>query len=594
MKLPVALVLLAAVLPSTTAFHLGSGHQKFYDIERRNDKGSTSLDKRTSCENSASNRACWGNYSIDDDWYTTIPDTGVTREYWLVAQNTTLAPDGYERYTMNFNGSIPGPTISADWGDNVIVHVTNNLQNNGTALHMHGIRQQNNTQYDGVPGATQCPIAPGATFTYKFRATQYGTTWYHSHYSLQYSDGLLGAIIIDGPASANYDVDLGPMLISDWFHESVASLWDYARIGIPPVAENGLINGTNTFDCSDSNSSACLGTGVRNEIVVEKNTTYRLRLINTAIEGYIRFKIDGHSFSVIAMDLVPIVPYDTDSIVIANGERYDIVFTANATDDNYWLRAIYNSDCGTYNAYDANIKGIVRYNASSTDDPTTTTQNYTAQCYDEDYSNLVPYVSQTVGSAATEFSTELNYTYNDDIWRWTINSSSLIVNWSEPTIVQFYEADGAADLSWSTDANVWEIPNASEWVYFILHDESTSDLGHPMHLHGHDFFILDSGNGTFDESTLSSLNLINPPRRDTAVLPGDGYLVIAFRINNPGAWLMHCHIAWHASEGMGIQFLEQADILLDTLDNYDQIETGCKSWDEYALPGITTQDDAGI
>lgn len=86
------------------------------------------------------------------------------------------------------------------------------------------------------------------------------------------------------------------MLISDWFHESVASLWDYARIGIPPVAENGLINGTNTFDCSDSESSVCLGTGVRNEIVVEKNTTYRLRLINTAIEGYIRFKIDGHSF----------------------------------------------------------------------------------------------------------------------------------------------------------------------------------------------------------------------------------------------------------------------------------------------------------
>lgn len=45
------------------------------------------------CENTASSRTCWGDYSIEDDWYVTTPDTGVTREYWLVAQNTTLAPD---------------------------------------------------------------------------------------------------------------------------------------------------------------------------------------------------------------------------------------------------------------------------------------------------------------------------------------------------------------------------------------------------------------------------------------------------------------------------------------------------------------------
>jgi len=98
------------------------------------------------------------------------------------------------------------------------------------------------------------------------------------------------------------------------------------------------------------------------------------------------------------MDLIPIIPYDTDSIVIANGQRYDIVVTANATSDNYWLRAFYNSDCGTYNEYDANVKGIIRYDPTSTTNPTSTSQNYTAQCYDEDYSNLIPYVSQTVGN----------------------------------------------------------------------------------------------------------------------------------------------------------------------------------------------------
>jgi FtsP/CotA-like multicopper oxidase with cupredoxin domain len=64
--------------------------------------------------------------------------------------NITLAPDGYERYTMTFNGTIPGPALIADWGDTFVVHVTNNLENNGTAIHWHGMRQLNNTEFDGV------------------------------------------------------------------------------------------------------------------------------------------------------------------------------------------------------------------------------------------------------------------------------------------------------------------------------------------------------------------------------------------------------------------------------------------------------------
>ena len=97
-----------------------------------------SLQSRSaSCANTATSRGCWGEYSIDTNYYEEIPDTGVTREYWLKAQNTTLAPDvnsrnhlldfwsikvdhqqGVERLTLNFNGQIPGPLITADWGDN--------------------------------------------------------------------------------------------------------------------------------------------------------------------------------------------------------------------------------------------------------------------------------------------------------------------------------------------------------------------------------------------------------------------------------------------------------------------------------------------
>lgn len=74
------------------------------------------------------------------------------------------------------------------------VHVTNKIDN-GTSIHWHGVRQLNSVAQDGVPGVTQCPIAPGQSQTYQFRVTQYGSTWYHSHFSLQYGQGLFGGLV---------------------------------------------------------------------------------------------------------------------------------------------------------------------------------------------------------------------------------------------------------------------------------------------------------------------------------------------------------------------------------------------------------------
>lgn len=129
--------------------------------------------------NSASDRSTWCSYSISDNYYDTVPDTGVTREYWLDLTSVTVSPDGYERNALVVNGSIPGPTLEADWGDTVVVHVTNSLTVNGTSIHFHGIRQNFTNPQDGVTSITQCPTAPGESITYTWRATQYGTTWYH-------------------------------------------------------------------------------------------------------------------------------------------------------------------------------------------------------------------------------------------------------------------------------------------------------------------------------------------------------------------------------------------------------------------------------
>lgn len=111
------------------------------------------------CDNSATDRSCWGDYDTSTNYYDEVPDTGETKTFWLEISNTTLSPDGVERIVLAANGTIPGPTIEANWGDTVTVHVTNSMQNNGSTIHWHGIRQNWTNQMDGVPSITQCPIA---------------------------------------------------------------------------------------------------------------------------------------------------------------------------------------------------------------------------------------------------------------------------------------------------------------------------------------------------------------------------------------------------------------------------------------------------
>ena len=74
-----------------------------------------------------------------------------------------------------------------------MVNVTNDLPNEGTTLHWHGLRQPETPWYDGVPAVTQCPIIPGNTLSYLFRADLFGTSWYHSMFSP--FEGRMGSII---------------------------------------------------------------------------------------------------------------------------------------------------------------------------------------------------------------------------------------------------------------------------------------------------------------------------------------------------------------------------------------------------------------
>lgn len=267
-------------------------------------------------ENTATSRSQWcDNFSIKTNYYDEAPDTGITREYYFNLEQVTASPDGYPRTVYAINGSIPGPTIFADWGDTVKVHIANSLvaARNGTSIHFHGIRQNYTNQMDGVPSITECPVPPNGSTTYTWRATQFGTSWYHSHIGLQAWEGVAGSIVIDGPATTDYDYDIGPLLLSDWSHRPVDELYSEALTSGPPSMTNGLINGTNTW------TNGTISVGKRFSTSVTSGKSYRLRLINGAIDSHFKFSIDNHTLTVIAADFVPIVPYSTNTLDIAMG-----------------------------------------------------------------------------------------------------------------------------------------------------------------------------------------------------------------------------------------------------------------------------------
>jgi len=163
-----------------------------------------------------------------------------------------LTATGVVRTMLVINGHFPGPLIRANRGDRLLVNVTNGLSN-ATSIHWHGMFQNGTNWMDGTTGITQCPIPPGRSFLYNFTIeNQYGTYWYHSHHSTQYTDGIVGPLIVHAPeeqqARESYDYDQ-VILLSDWYHDlSAALLPTYLASGNEnnePVPDNGLIQGTN-------------------------------------------------------------------------------------------------------------------------------------------------------------------------------------------------------------------------------------------------------------------------------------------------------------------------------------------------------------
>jgi FtsP/CotA-like multicopper oxidase with cupredoxin domain len=119
---------------------------------------------------------------------------------------------------------------------------------------------------------------------------------------------------------------------------------------------------------------------------------------------------------------------------------------------------------------------------------------------------------------------------------------------------------------------------------------------HPMHLHGHDFWVLAEGQGVWDGAVTSPEN---PQRRDTQQIASHytdttpTYTVLQWEQGNPGVWPFHCHVAWHLSAGMYINIMERpADIL--EFEVPDEVLGTCDTWEAWQNDHVTNQVDSGV
>ena len=255
--------------------------------------------------------------------YERCPVVGVTRSYDFTITRGFLAPDGVNKSVLLVNNQFPGPKLEANWCDMFQITVHNQITGpeEGTSLHWHGILQKQTPWFDGVPAVQQCPIPPGKSLTYSFQADLYGTSWYHSHYSAQYAGGLSGPMIIYGPKNAQYDIDIGPVMLSDWYHNDYFSIVEEVMAPGPvptiPISDNNLINGKMNYDCTlVKDGQSCTPNAGISKFKFTTGKIHRLRLINPSAEAIQRFTIDNHTMTIIANDFVPVKPYQTNVVTL--------------------------------------------------------------------------------------------------------------------------------------------------------------------------------------------------------------------------------------------------------------------------------------
>ncbi|KAK9450273.1 Cupredoxin [Limtongia smithiae] len=483
------------------------------------------------------------------------------------------APDGYNRSVIGVNGVWPPPTLFATVGDNVIVNLTNNLGNEDTSLHFHGMFQNTTNSMDGPPMVTQCEIPPGSNFIYNFTVNQPGMYWYHSHTSSQYPDGLRAPFVVydpDDPYVDDYDYDEF-ISLSEWYHDSAVYLTKYEFLtltnptGSEPVPDSILLNDTQDF-----------------KISVEAGKTYKFRIVNIGafVSQYIYF--EGHNMTIIEVDGIYVEPQVVSMIYITVAQRYTVLITMkNDTTTNYPFMTSFDTDMldTTPDTLMWNSTGWLVYNedADLPDMPIMNEWDF----YDDFY--LVPLEKEepwevdsqiTVVVTMQNLNDGANYAFFDNI------------SYVAPLVPTLYSvmstgANATVDTVYGTNTHTY-IAEHLDVIEIVLNSQDPGK--HPFHLHGHVFQVIERSEGSDDDTVFIAYDpefpgTINeyPMKRDTVYVRPNGYFRIRFIADNPGVWFFHCHIEWHLEQGLALQFVEAPLLIQERVTIPDDHYAACEA-----------------
>ncbi|XP_042411746.1 laccase-17-like isoform X2 [Zingiber officinale] len=497
---------------------------------------------------------------------------------------------------VTVNGQFPGPRIVAREGDRIIVKVVNHVRYNIT-MHWHGIRQLMSGWADGPAYITQCPIQTSQTYVYNFTVTgQRGTMWWHAHASWLRATVYGPLIILPKPGGSPYPFPKPhkeiPIIFGEWFNADPEAIISQAlRTGAGPnVSDAFTINGLPGpfYNCSKKDTF---------KLKVKPGKTYLLRLINAALNDEFFFSIANHSLTVVETDACYVKPLDVDVVLVTPGQTTNVLLrTASALPNASFLLAIrpYATGQGTFD--NTTAAGILEYQNSNGRSslkniplfkPKLPALNDTA--YAANYSGRLRRLADawhpvdvpqavdrrfffTVGLGAdpcpknqtcqgpngTKFAASINNV------SFTMPTTALLQEHYQRRS-HVYRADFPEEPLFfynftGTPPNNTFVEHGTRAVRLPFNTsvevvlQGTSVLGaesHPMHLHGHNFYVVGRGFGNFDPvDDPSRFNLVDPVERNTVGVPVGGWLAVRFRADNPGVWLMHCHIDVHLSWGL--------------------------------------------
>lgn len=520
-----------------------------------------------------------------------------TVRYDLYIADTTVTYGKKTKRAIAVNGQIPMPTLTFTQGDTALIYVHNKL-NEETSLHWHGLFLPN--QMDGVPFLTQMPIKPHSTYIYKFPIVQHGTHWYHSHSELQEQIGMYGAFIMN--KRQEWDIPTIPVILSEWtdmkpeeVHRSLKNANDWfaikkgttqsyaeaIRTGHFKTKINNEWKRMNAMDVSDVYYDTFLINGKNQNVQPQfkAGDKVRLRIANGGASDYFWLTFSGGKITVVATDGNDVEPVEVDRLIIAVSETYDVVVTIP---ENKNYEFLVTPEDRTKSAslwlgkgekvparklpklkYFAGMKmmnDMMDMNGNMVEMEGMKMQNQVMDMNTVMYPEVTGEENPKANTKKTEISgmqmpndksmagmnmasdspdiVTLNYNMLRDPKKTTLPKGP----WKE---LKF-------DLTGNMNRYVWTLDNKTvsesdkilikkgENVRIILFNNSM--MRHPMHLHGHDFRIV---NGQGEYAPMKNIIDIMPMERDT----------LEFAATEPGGdWFFHCHILYHMMSGMGRVF----------------------------------------